>query len=325
MNGTRRFSLFIAFLLLVPGISLGQLAAPDWADNATDERDFGAPPALAAAAGPARTLAAAETGARDDLNALRQWNRSGKTPSRIGFTRPLPEPISLDDRLPHAKGPRQIEPGTYYMATETELVWTTSVRVESAWRLRLRLDDVRLPQDATMWVWGADGTPVGFGTELMGPDRTLWTPSVRGDTIHFEVRTPREVGSTQALRIDGVLEMFRPDPSEPPSNRNYSPASGALSHQFREAISLPACEIANASCGQTFNGTLDATDCVGDDYYFDFYAISLLASQNLTVTGSAAGEIVGVAVLDVTGSTILADDIGFGSVSVSTPRASIVM
>jgi len=87
-----------------------------------------------------------------------------------------------------------------------------SLRVEQAWRMRIRLGDVRLPNDTQMWVYGEDGETVGpFGSELMGPDGTLWTPSIGGPEIRLEIHVPDaawETGDPPSLRVEALTELF---------------------------------------------------------------------------------------------------------------------
>lgn len=58
-----------------------------------------------------------------------------------------------------------------------------SFRSTGAERVRLHLRDVSAQ---VLWVAGKNGSPVAFGSELLAPDRGIWTPSVAGDTITLE-------------------------------------------------------------------------------------------------------------------------------------------
>jgi hypothetical protein len=64
--------------------------------------------------------------------------------------------------------------------------------VDRAYRLRLHLEGVGLPGGVQMWVYNDDGSEtVGpFGLELLDPQGGLWTPSVAGPTLHFELSVP---------------------------------------------------------------------------------------------------------------------------------------
>lgn len=59
-------------------------------------------------------------------------------------------------------------------------------RSVGAARVRLHLRFVSFGVPAVMWVAGSDGPAIPFGPEAIGPDRSVWTPSVAGDTINLE-------------------------------------------------------------------------------------------------------------------------------------------
>lgn len=99
-------------------------------------------------------------------------------------------------------------------AATTSFSWVGSVRVPTADRLRLRLTDLAIPRLATLWVYGADGSAVGFDSSL-AYNGTLWTPSVQGEQIWLEVSSPSEV----RFNVSGIgdiraLAQFAPSGTE---------------------------------------------------------------------------------------------------------------
>jgi lysyl endopeptidase len=83
------------------------------------------------------------------------------------------------------------------------------VQVEGAHRLRLHLAKADLPAGTRMWVYGRSDRPAEFGLELRGPEGDLWTPSVAGERLYFELQLPlREARRDAAVTLDRVLEIF---------------------------------------------------------------------------------------------------------------------
>ncbi len=202
---------------------LGTAAAPPdaWAQGMDAYR---MPPAAATPAGPAprlslaaalarqplHTLPPAATAATGDLAALRAWNDAGKLPFRNGFSRLLDAPVSVDLGLltapPAAAAP--LSGGLVMDAGGGQVAWGTRIEVEDAYRLRLHLTAVHLPAGTRFLVSGATGAPRQFGLELLSPAGDLWTPSVFGSTLLFEVQVP--AGARQAsFSIPDLLEIFR--------------------------------------------------------------------------------------------------------------------
>ncbi len=161
---------------------------------------------------PVASMSAARVGAVDQLQALSSWNESGALPVRIGFLRPVPlaQTVRFDRGL--AESPAGVRSGGAYARTADGTIWGTAVRVEDAYRLRLRLIDVNLPDGARLWVYAEDGETVGpFGRELVHRGELL-TPSVAGPVVNLEVEvSPESVadGGDYGFRIAGVAEMVR--------------------------------------------------------------------------------------------------------------------
>ncbi|MES1244293.1 MAG: trypsin-like peptidase domain-containing protein [Acidobacteriota bacterium] len=194
---------------------------------------------------PLVVLRPAEEGAGDQLAALKAHNTSGARPVQTGFARPLAQPLRM--RLTAADTPRFQRHGGGFLAESLtgRRVWGTHVQVSGAWRLRLRLEKVELPEGTRMWVWGLGSRPREFGLELIGPDGDLWTPSVGGEDVFLEVELPQ--GKTSAaLEIRQVAEAFR-------LAADGSPLEGPIFEPLGECI-------LDATC--VGSGSFDAVDLV---------------------------------------------------------------
>jgi lysyl endopeptidase len=212
---TRRSALAAAALvsgLLYPAFAgLAQSVEGAWMPPAAESRTAPAPrlqleSALAAA--PLHTLPPASAGAADQLAALQAWNAAGRLPFKNGFTRVLTSPaiVRLGGVASLPATPRQFAGGLLAAGGTGELAWGTRVTVQDAYRLRLHLSDVRLPAGTRMWVESQGGTPREFGLELLSPKGDLWTPSVKGDSLLFEVHVPAGAGAA-SFAVREVLEL----------------------------------------------------------------------------------------------------------------------
>src|SRR5687768_5585124 len=135
---------------------------------------------------PAASLEPVTVGAKDELEALVAWNRAGRLPTRNGVVRPLAEAI----RFRPGTDPSGGLEGITFDSPAGARSWGTRVEVQGAYRLRLRLDDVRLPEGTNLWVHGAGEAPIRFGLDLKDAEGVLWTPSVSGESIYLEVTLP---------------------------------------------------------------------------------------------------------------------------------------
>jgi hypothetical protein len=160
-------------------------------------------------ADPMAELPSAVFGAREELRQLQEWNDKGRLPTRGGIVRDLERhTVELGAEIP-PEGEVREHAGGVMVARPGALVWGTRVRVEEAYRLRLHLSGVALPQGARMWVYGSGGDVMGpFGLELKGPDGGLWTPSVEGPEIHLEVELP--AGALARFQVDRTGEILAP-------------------------------------------------------------------------------------------------------------------
>lgn len=221
-----RLSLFLGILLLVPADAsaqaVGPLVLPD--SSITRSLRSSGPTRLAERLGmkEALSLDAAEVEALDQLNAMRAWNRAGRRPTQNGFVRPLPptkrERIELQSVT---EAPRRLAGGVIARAGNGDLVWTVQVVVADSHRLRLHLKDVELPAGTKLWVYGGGETVGPFGTELMGPDGDLWTPSVPGPEVTLEAILPEGPGEL-VIEVDQVAELFAAESSREWAAANVS-------------------------------------------------------------------------------------------------------
>jgi lysyl endopeptidase len=141
---------------------------------------------------PLHVLPRAEEGARAALDALHAWNAAGNQPYKIGFERPLPQPLTvrLTPSLSGSFGQAPLAGGLLADAEPGWVAWGTHVRIAGAGRVRLHLTNVQLPAGSRLAVAVPGGTPLRFGLELLSADRDLWTPSVAGESLLLEVEVP---------------------------------------------------------------------------------------------------------------------------------------
>ncbi|KAA0252918.1 PKD domain-containing protein [Acidobacteria bacterium ACD] len=153
--------------------------------------------AFAASSVPDLVPLADDVEASREVERLRAWNDSGQQPTRIGVLRRLGTPIEARERA--AQSPRRMtasDPRVASLPLESggRLV-AARVRVPAAFGVRLRLAEVRVPIGTRFWVFGSDpAKAIGFGIELIGPDESIWTPSVhRTDSVTVVAMLPAEV------------------------------------------------------------------------------------------------------------------------------------
>lgn len=208
----RRSALAFAVVVVVcfSAVSLfAQRAEPEFVAEAVGLRRTAPAPRLAekAAALPAAVLTDALTAEPDEVALVQAWNDAGRRPMRNGFTRRLAEPVhvTLGAAAMKAASGRAV----MAMTERGTVVWSGSVRVEGAYRIRLHLTDVRLPESATLWVYGRNEEPIAFGRELLSEGGDLYTPSVGGDVAWLEIEAPlAKENEPASFVIADVVEML---------------------------------------------------------------------------------------------------------------------
>lgn len=233
----RRALLPLSILIAISvGAAAGETNGPAFSRDPIGVKSYPAAPRLLdqavgdqAAGEPAITLAAAAEVEPGELVAIREWNDADRLPLKNGFTRTIHDGISV--RLDAALAGKGAEKGglsahargLVSASDRGTVIWSGAVRVEGADRIRLHLSNVILPDGATLWVYGAGETPIGFGKELVY-EGSLYTPSVNGPLVHLELEIPSPKGANDgaSFEIRDLIELvaprdlrtFRPQPED---------------------------------------------------------------------------------------------------------------
>lgn len=206
---------FLTLVLPAPAQVLGPYVPPSNAITPEAKSDSQPPMQLAERIPIEKPLVLrpASEGARDQLDALEAWNKASNRPTRIGFSRPLPEPITavFGSSSVRAESAAQVEPHAVRATTGAgSVVWATKVTILGAYGIRLHLVDVHLPAGTRFWTYCPDGRAIGFGLELLSPFGDIWTPTVFGESVFFEVELPAG-GRTGAFSIAELSQLVAPD------------------------------------------------------------------------------------------------------------------
>jgi len=196
--------------------------------DAVGEKAFPPAPRLAqqVAIEPAVTLDSVVRAMPEKVIAIQEWNSTGHVPWHNGVRRPFVDAVRVRlggvTAMAAKSAPAPLGRGVV-TATARGIAWSGNVKVDGASRLRLHLTNVNLPDDAVLWVYGANDA-TAFGRELLDPSGGLWTPAAWGDTIHLELEVA--VGATASFDVDEVLELLdeqllarssKPAPNDNPS------------------------------------------------------------------------------------------------------------
>lgn len=220
----------LSLIIAVHALAQAPSAPGEFSRDAIGVKSYPAAPRLAerAAIAPAATLRAASDVVPEELAALREWNDADRLPLKNGFTRAVGDPIAvrLDGAVAAKSGGAALARGVVAASEHGTIVWSGAVHVENAYRVRLHLTNVKLPDGATLWVYGAGGTPIGFGKEILY-EGSLYTPSVSGPTVYLEVEiaSPKGAGDAASFEIRDVIEIvadaglrtFEPQPNDTPT------------------------------------------------------------------------------------------------------------
>jgi hypothetical protein len=212
----RAISLAVALAICLP--SYGQRVEPSFSVAGHNEITHAPSPRS-----PDRTriprlisLSAAAVDAEAGLKGLLRWNADNRLPLRNGFTRTV-DPIQVRIHVP-----RELSGGGDLTLVEKRdvTVWSGSVFVREAERLRIWLRDVRVPLGTRFWVYGEDGVPLPFGPDLVDDRGELFSPTVEGETIYLEVEVPGFLAAT--FTVGGIVQIastgfLPPSPTDVPS------------------------------------------------------------------------------------------------------------
>ncbi|HQP89288.1 MAG TPA: trypsin-like peptidase domain-containing protein, partial [Thermoanaerobaculia bacterium] len=151
----------------------------------------------------------------DEITKLRDDVRSGRTPTRNGFTRELPAGLAVDlvaDASASAR--RAAAPGLLSVSESGAISWAGAFRAKGAWALRILLTNVAVPPGTRFLVCGkvqADCT--SFGPEAVTERAEIWSPIVEGDTIHLEVSVPSDSSGAAGGGFvpSSLMEIVSPD------------------------------------------------------------------------------------------------------------------
>ena len=185
----KRLSIFVSFVFVAAAAFAdtdGYIRRDSWGQKA-----YPAAPHVVEQASfePAITLSA--EGALEQIEAVHEWNAAGKLPARGGFERQIPDVMTVMVHPAVASKGLMTEGRGVAMTTDSgSTIWGTKIRVLGAARLRVRLDDVKVPAGTVMWVYGNDGREMAFDSDLIDVNGGIWAPSVNGDTVHLEIEIP---------------------------------------------------------------------------------------------------------------------------------------
>jgi hypothetical protein len=165
-------------------------------------KQFPAPPRLAEPAD-RPPMVHLSTAPAKQIDEMQQRNKRGAVPAQNGFSRAFPQAVS-------------VRVNASSQSTERGVAWSGSFKVDNADQLRLRLDKVKLPKGAVLWVRGTGEQPIGFDKGLLDPKGTLWTPTTTGDTIHLAVEIPKPKRSADeaSFVVREVMQLVAPRPAK---------------------------------------------------------------------------------------------------------------
>ncbi|HEX2121101.1 MAG TPA: trypsin-like peptidase domain-containing protein [Thermoanaerobaculia bacterium] len=205
--------------MLIAAVAQAEGVMPELAREAVGVKAYPAAPRVSAAVAiaPAAKLGRAEAVLTEEVHV---WNAEGRRPMKNGFTRSLHEmvAVSLNGAAAAKSGP-VAHAGGVVAASSRGLVWSGKFQLD-AYAVRLRLDDVKLPAGAVLWVYTDGQTPIAFDRDLVDQDGGIWTPTVRGGIVHLEIEIPNPKSDAEgaSFRVQQVLELVAPRPSQPKAN-----------------------------------------------------------------------------------------------------------
>ncbi len=208
--------------------SFAQSVDPLFVRDAVGVKRSAAAPRLAenAKIAAALVLPAAVSAVPEEIDAVRAWNEAGNRPAKNGFTRRFSEALSVkvgaaasskEGVTPLARG--------ILSSSKNGVIWSGVVHVAGAYRTRLHLENVKLPEGAVLWAYGKSDEPTAFGRELVDEQGSLWVPSVGGDTVYLEIEvpTPKSEADSAEFTLTGLLEIVAPAATTPSPKADDTP------------------------------------------------------------------------------------------------------
>jgi lysyl endopeptidase len=211
--------MFFAAMALATA-AFAQRNDPMFLRDAVGAKSYPAAPRLAerASFAPATELPAAATSVPEEIERVRAWNEAGNTPAKNGFTRTLPDTIAFraTPGMAMKAAPTAFARGLVAASADGHVVYSTAIRVDGADRIRIRFDNVVIPDDAVFWVYGGGDEPAAFGKELLY-DGTIWSPPVHGPVVYVDFEAP--ASAVSAFEIKRIAELLNvtPAPADSPN------------------------------------------------------------------------------------------------------------
>lgn len=182
--------------------------------------------------------------------------------------------------------------GDWDQAADGRARWRLRIASETAHSLSFRLRELRLPADAELWLYGADGS------DAQGPfragDPLRYTPIVRGGEAVIEARMPAEQRAQFAIAIAQVFHGFR----------ELSPAIAGKSFGNTSGIS--------SSCN------VDAACPAGNNWRNEIRSAVLLTIDNQTL---CSGTLINNAARDDRALVLTANHCGLSAANVADSYA----
>ena len=166
---------------------------------------------------PLVSLAAAAQAVPEEIDAILQWNLEGREPVKNGFTRSIGAPLLVRVAPAGASAAKGMVTGLVTTSEEGTTIWSGSVHIEGAYRMRVHLKNVAVPPGTRFWVYGRSGQATSFGAELIDPNHELYTPSIGGDMAYVEMELPAGSGGA-TFDIADVLELVGPQRTPQPND-----------------------------------------------------------------------------------------------------------
>lgn len=174
----------------------------------------------------ALVLPAAVSAVPEEIDAVRAWNKAGNRPAKNGFSRRFSEALSvkIGAAASSKEGVTPLARGIL-SSSKNGVIWSGVVHVAGAYRIRLHLENVKLPEGAVLWAYGKGDEPTAFGRELVDDQGSLWVPSVSGDTAYLEIEvpTPKSEADSAEFRLTGLLEIVAPAATTPNPKSDDAP------------------------------------------------------------------------------------------------------